>query len=446
MKKWQGYFFGFAVALFAWILFLVPDTAFASSFSTSNYEPVRTDIRVEGRNLIFTKLPDAEQYKQCSVSLLNENENISSGKQFSKALAYEEGMTFSTEGVADGNYYLLMYRRQEVNKGSYIPLMPFKNGKVLLSISGDEIRFLFSPVYEHNLAERKNIVQANKKYGLFPDSGSDLYIEPDNKEIKKLAKDIVKGASSDYEKARLIHDWVSINICYDYEVLVGASTDSQKPSDVLKSKRAVCAGYSYLTASLLRAAGIPARVEEGYALGVGTKGKWTADTIKGIDTNHAWNEAYVDGRWIIIDTTWDSRNSYRNGEYKYESTGCDYDYFDPTVEAFSGDHKSLTYANYIDTASYWHNYKVYRPKEPSVVLSSKKKKANIVFVSDIAPKVDQKFYYKTAKFTYSSSNSSVAKVSKKGVITKGKKGKATITVSIRFNGTVQKYKIKVTVK
>ena len=29
---------------------------------------------------------------------------------------------------------------------------------------------------------------------------------------------------------------------------------------------------------------------------------------------HVWNEAYVDGEWVTLDTTWDSLNIY-NGEY-----------------------------------------------------------------------------------------------------------------------------------
>jgi len=37
--------------------------------------------------------------------------------------------------------------------------------------------------------------------------------------------------------------------------------------------------------------------------------------IKDTKTNHAWNEAFVDGKWIILDTTWDSFNYYENRKY-----------------------------------------------------------------------------------------------------------------------------------
>lgn len=31
------------------------------------------------------------------------------------------------------------------------------------------------------------------------------------------------------------------------------------------------------------------------------------------DSNHAWNEFWLNGRWVILDTTWDSQNTWKNG-------------------------------------------------------------------------------------------------------------------------------------
>ena len=49
------------------------------------------------------------------------------------------------------------------------------------------------------------------------------------------------------------------------------------------------------------------------------------------------NEAYIDGRWIIIDTTWDSSTSYSRGQYVRDPAS--YEYYDISLENISKDHK-----------------------------------------------------------------------------------------------------------
>jgi transglutaminase/protease-like cytokinesis protein 3 len=62
------------------------------------------------------------------------------------------------------------------------------------------------------------------------------------------------------------------------------------------------------------------------------------DLRKG-EPNHVWNEAYVDGRWVIVDTTWDSANKYENGNF--------YDghmsmlFFDVSVPFLSNTHRII---------------------------------------------------------------------------------------------------------
>ena len=73
---------------------------------------------------------------------------------------------------------------------------------------------------------------------------------------------------------------------------------------VLQNKRGVCDGYASLTVALLRAAGISAKYIPGYGYNNGS-------SIEG----HAWTEAYVDNKWINMDTTWDSKNKYENGKF-----------------------------------------------------------------------------------------------------------------------------------
>ncbi|NSW91157.1 MAG: transglutaminase domain-containing protein [Firmicutes bacterium] len=58
-----------------------------------------------------------------------------------------------------------------------------------------------------------------------------------------------------------------------------------------------------LTAALMMAVGPLCKVVSRYMVGVSTRGCWTEEIVIGNEINHAWNEAYVDGRRIIIDTS-----------------------------------------------------------------------------------------------------------------------------------------------
>ena len=59
---------------------------------------------------------------------------------------------------------------------------------------------------------------------------------------------------------------------------------------------------------MLRSQDIPAKLVKGYA-------SWT-------DVYHAWNEVYIasEGRWVIVDTTYDSYNYLRNYAYAFEKS------------------------------------------------------------------------------------------------------------------------------
>ena len=201
--------------------------------------------------------------------------------------------------------------------------------------SGGMWKISRSPVYEHNkemYAADKSIKEALK------DTPA---IQSDDKGIISLAERITEGAANDYAKVRLIHDWVCEHISYDTDSLNSTKTVPYKATEVVQNKKAVCLGYSTLTAALCRSVGIPCNVVSGYALGVGADTEWTNETINTSEQNHAWNEAYVDGRWVIIDTTWDCPNRIMNG--KAETGELSHIYFDANIDFFSSNHKIIEY-------------------------------------------------------------------------------------------------------
>lgn len=203
-----------------------------------------------------------------------------------------------------------------------------------LSRIGESWEIKTSPVYAHNKSmyeKEKSVSEALKNTSV---------IQTNNSTVKELALQITKDCATEYEKLTAIHDWVCENISYDTDVINTSQTLPYAASDVLLSRRAVCLGFSTLSAALCRSVGIPCNVISGYALGVGSDSDWTDESIHSSNPNHAWNEAYVDGRWIIFDTTWDCSNRIENG-VTVTSNAISHLYFDSNIDFFSANHKII---------------------------------------------------------------------------------------------------------
>jgi transglutaminase-like putative cysteine protease len=118
---------------------------------------------------------------------------------------------------------------------------------------------------------------------------SNDYYPSNNVEIKELANGIAGGSRSSLEKVRVLFDYVTDNIQYNSDYL--GVTDVFR---ILRERQAVCEGYSFVFATLLRSVGIPAFVEIGYS--------YRLDQSKG--GGHAWVEAWLHNQWVAFDPTW----------------------------------------------------------------------------------------------------------------------------------------------
>lgn len=425
MKKYTGIIIFLLCIFFSFSYAKADERAFTTSFYEDNN--ITAEISDMTLKLDF---PDNGRFSFVMLYLYD-----GEGTKYNKDIISTDNTVYYDIGnVPEGTYYLEIYTNTE-RYGTYLSYMFGKNG-IKLSISEASAEFVMAETYDHNvkLFQSRRSDNAALSYYLQPSYG----IESDNKEIISLAKEITKGYKKDYDKLKAIHDWVCNNIWYDYDYLY----DSRKPIDpgaigTLKSKKSVCQGYASLTAALLRAAGIPAKLVSGYALGIIGGSEWTDEIISSDESNHAWNEAYVSDRWVILDTTWDSNNVYEKGKFSKNTGLTGYKYFDISLELLSYDHRIMSDDSEADIA-------VGPATDFPAPTAGEAKKTLYVGYKDYTLKFNN--LSPKAVITYKTSNKKVATVTSKGVVKPVGKGTATITATIKQNGEKYTVKVAITVK
>lgn len=128
--------------------------------------------------------------------------------------------------------------------------------------------------------------------------------------IVKKAKALVKGKKDPLQKTEIIHNWVSQNIYYDYDIYEDRASYMPDVQTAFKLKRGVCEDYARITTIMLRSVGVPCAYIRGNASPY-FLGRDFSDNLN----LHAWNAVYIDGKWHYMDTTHDSLNRYEHGKY-----------------------------------------------------------------------------------------------------------------------------------
>jgi transglutaminase-like putative cysteine protease len=288
-------------------------------------------VRVDGSRFSVENLPARAAFDYGRIEFFTADGKNVKNEWTERAPDNSAGVDMA--GLPDG-LYTVDFCHSDERQANYTYY--FEGSDVRLRVEGGEGSLLMPIMYERNAAfyeaERTDIA-ALSAY-LTPTYG----VQSDDPAVLSLAAELTEGLRDDYEKARAIHDFVAGNIWYDEDAArSGRPPDDDTALGALRLGRAVCEGYAKLNAALLRAAGIPAKYVHGYALGV-SGDEWPSKDLNPGDSNHTWNEAFIDGRWVIIDATRDSGNSYAQGR-KTESAGVrTYRYFDAVPEAFAADH------------------------------------------------------------------------------------------------------------
>jgi len=110
------------------------------------------------------------------------------------------------------------------------------------------------------------------------------YLNLDDPALKVILKKILSGNHTRIQQLKLIQEWVSQNMNFKYGAALFGSS-----SEILKHMTGDCSEAAILTAALLRANKIPAKVAVGFV-----------HYGKGVFIGHAWTEAWI-GKWISID-------------------------------------------------------------------------------------------------------------------------------------------------
>ncbi len=174
-------------------------------------------------------------------------------------------------------------------------------------------------------------------------------------DIKILSDKIVNGANTNYDKMKKIYEYVTGHFYYDklgyenkkyqydnpYLNLMHYENKTASENSTNEGQVATtCQGFSSMVAALGRAQNIPVRLIRGYhisSIDVLYSDKKLSDINK---MNHWWAEAYVNGKWMIIDATagtnarWERTSFSDPGTWHTPGTAT-YSAFNPTMKVFA---------------------------------------------------------------------------------------------------------------
>ena len=116
------------------------------------------------------------------------------------------------------------------------------------------------------------------------------------------AAELTKGLESDAAKVAAVHNYVISNVKYDYKKINGLTTSYIPDTNLtFANGTGICYDFSSLMAGMLRSVGVPTKLVKGY----------TPNAVG----YHAWNEALIDGKWVVIDSSYDSQMKAAGSKY-----------------------------------------------------------------------------------------------------------------------------------
>ncbi len=134
-------------------------------------------------------------------------------------------------------------------------------------------------------------------------------------EIKKFARELVDGCTTDAQKHDVIFKWITKNIKYEW--------GDNDPYAVFVNKKGICQGYANLLKVMLHSQNVPCVIVNGMLEPIG---------------GHAWNYVYYNDKWYVSDPT--NNFIFSSGSYSANSQ-----YVPKSIDAvlFEDDYCTYTY-------------------------------------------------------------------------------------------------------
>ncbi|MCE9598601.1 MAG: hypothetical protein K8S54_11585 [Spirochaetia bacterium] len=127
--------------------------------------------------------------------------------------------------------------------------------------------------------------------------------------LVQLVQFLTHDTEDQFLRAKRIHDWITDNIAYDSDLLLGLSDQgSRKVNDLVRLKRTTCGGFSALFMKMATLAGLKTEIVTG-----NSKTCWIKSSKR--DCHHVWNAVNIQGKWYYVDTTADGRFTYKHGAF-----------------------------------------------------------------------------------------------------------------------------------
>jgi len=126
-----------------------------------------------------------------------------------------------------------------------------------------------------------------------------------------LAKELTKNKKTDNDKIEVVYQYMVQQFSYDFVKMKSLEYDYIPVIDeILKKKLGICYDYSAVFASMLRSQGIKTKLVMGYT--------------SNVKEYHAWNEVFINDKWVVVDTTYDSQMYTNRVKYSFEKARSDY--------------------------------------------------------------------------------------------------------------------------
>lgn len=174
--------------------------------------------------------------------------------------------------------------------------LQLNSGQYKISIMENVEGKSYKPVFSSSINVK--LEDPNKTY---LNSIQNVQWDENTKAVVK-AKELTKNAKTDEEKIKILYEYVVKNVKYDYDKIGNLPTDYVPVVDeTFESNKGICYDFSSMFAAMLRSLNIPTKLVKGYT--------------KNAVGYHAWNEVLINGKWVVVDTTYDSQVAEKHKKY-----------------------------------------------------------------------------------------------------------------------------------